>query len=92
MTGVEIFFEGSVLLGTVWLIGFVTLVEGSVLLGTVGLVGVVTFFEGSVVLGVGSVLFGGAAVPLVTLVLFFFMYSTHVFLVLFQIGSSGGHY
>jgi hypothetical protein len=26
------------------------------------------------------------------LVLFFFMYSTHVFLVLFQIGSSGGHY
>ena len=92
MTGVEIFFEGSVLLGTVWLIGFVTLVEGSVLLGTVGLVGVVTFFEGSVVLGVGSVLFGGAAVQLVTLVLFFFMYSTHVFLVLFQIGSSGGHY
>ena len=110
MTGVEIFFEGSVLLGTVWLIGFVTLVEGSVLLGTVvfvgvvmffegsvllgtvGVVGVVTFFEGSVVLGVGSVLFGGAAVPLVTLVLFFFMYSTHVFLVLFQIGSSGGHY
>jgi hypothetical protein len=57
---------------------------------TFGVFGVVTF--GVVTFGVVGVVIFGCTVPLPTLVLLFFLYYTHVFLVLFQMGSSGGHY
>jgi len=92
------FVEGSVLFGVVWFAGFVTLVEGSVLLGTVSLMGFVTLVGGSVLFGVvvfgtvGWVIFWVVPFPLDTFVSFLFLYSTQVFLIVFQIGSSGGHY